>query len=50
MFKKIGKPIIDSCLLGFNSTIFAYGQTGSGKSHTIQGKLDDPDERGILPR
>ena len=35
MFKKIGKPIVDSCLQGYNSTIFAYGQTGSGKTHTI---------------
>ena len=25
MFEKIGKPIVDSCLQGYNSTIFAYG-------------------------
>jgi kinesin family protein 15 len=60
MFKKIGKPIVDSCLQGYNSTIFAYGQTGSGKTHTIQGMSntesareanhDVTDERGLLPR
>lgn len=37
MFRKLGKPIVDFCLQGYNSTIFAYGQTGSGKTHTIQG-------------
>lgn len=37
MFKQIGKPIVDSCLQGYNSTLFAYGQTGSGKTFTIQG-------------
>ena len=25
LFKKIGKPIVDSCIQGYNSTIFAYG-------------------------
>ena len=35
VFKKIGKPIVDSCIQGYNSTIFAYGQTGSGKTFTI---------------
>ena len=38
MFQRLGKPIVDFCLQGYNSTIFAYGQTGSGKTHTIQGK------------
>lgn len=37
LFDKIAKPIADSCLLGYNGTIFAYGQTGSGKTFTIQG-------------
>lgn len=35
MFKKIGVQMIDSCIQGYNSTIFAYGQTGSGKTFTI---------------
>jgi len=37
LFEKIAKPIADSCLEGYNGTIFAYGQTGSGKTFTIQG-------------
>lgn len=35
---------------GYNGTIFAYGQTGSGKSFTMQGLLDPPSQRGIIPR
>lgn len=33
----IAQPITDSCLQGYNGTIFAYGMTGSGKTFTIQG-------------
>ena len=29
--KVIGRPIVDNCLAGYNSTVIAYGQTGSGK-------------------
>jgi len=58
VFRNVAKPIIDSCLAGYNGTIFAYGQTGSGKTFTMQG----PEEsihaqsgdirqlRGIMPR
>ncbi len=35
---------------GYNGTIFAYGQTGSGKSFTMQGVVDPPSQRGIIPR
>ena len=31
IFDCCGKPIVDSCLSGYNGTIFCYGQTGSGK-------------------
>lgn len=41
--------IIESCLEGFNGTIFAYGQTGCGKSFTMQGKEDPPELRGVIP-
>ena len=34
---------------GFNCTIFAYGQTGTGKSHTMEGKNEPPELRGIIP-
>ena len=33
----IAKPIAESCIQGYNGTIFAYGQTGAGKTYTIQG-------------
>uniref|UniRef100_A0A4W5NLA2 Kinesin-like protein n=1 Tax=Hucho hucho TaxID=62062 RepID=A0A4W5NLA2_9TELE len=35
---------------GYNGTIFAYGQTASGKTHTMEGKLHDPNQMGIIPR
>ncbi len=37
-------------LEGFNGTIFAYGQTASGKTHTMYGTLNDPVQKGIIPR
>jgi kinesin family member 15 len=37
IFTKIAQPVADSCLMGYNGSIFAYGQTGSGKTFTIQG-------------
>lgn len=37
LFDSIARPIADSCLQGYNGSIFAYGQTGSGKTFTIQG-------------
>ncbi|KAJ1160257.1 hypothetical protein NDU88_000759 [Pleurodeles waltl] len=37
-------------LAGYNGTIFAYGQTASGKTHTMEGKLHDPQGMGIIPR
>ena len=35
---------------GFNGTVFAYGQTSSGKTHTMTGVIDDPNQRGVIPR
>uniref|UniRef100_A0A452RMA8 Kinesin-like protein n=1 Tax=Ursus americanus TaxID=9643 RepID=A0A452RMA8_URSAM len=40
----------DDVLEGYNGTIFAYGQTSSGKTHTMEGKLHDPEGMGIIPR
>eukprot|EP01062_Namystynia_karyoxenos_P052703 TRINITY_DN4231_c0_g2_i1.p1 TRINITY_DN4231_c0_g2~~TRINITY_DN4231_c0_g2_i1.p1 ORF type:complete len:929 (+),score=334.30 TRINITY_DN4231_c0_g2_i1:117-2903(+) len=42
----ISGPIIQSCMAGFNATVFAYGQTGSGKSYTMLGEGDSP---GVVP-
>mmetsp|Transcript_571 Transcript_571/g.870 ORF Transcript_571/g.870 Transcript_571/m.870 type:complete len:1572 (+) Transcript_571:427-5142(+) len=59
LFEVVGKPISNSCLTGYNGTIFAYGQTGAGKTFTIQGPFLDAGReldaskielRGLLPR
>ena len=47
IFSKIGKPIVDSALQGYNGTVLAYGQTGSGKTYTM---LGSPAEPGLIPR
>jgi len=48
------KPLIHSCLEGYNTTIFAYGQTGAGKTHTIMGDIDIGNGvgelAGVIPR
>ena len=49
IYENTAKPIVQSSLDGYNGTIFAYGQTGTGKSHTMEGKDDPPDLRGIIP-
>jgi len=49
IFDITARPIVDSCMEGYNGTIFAYGQTGTGKSHTMEGKDDPPELRGIIP-
>ena len=36
------KPIITSCVDGYNVCIIAYGQTGAGKTYTMMGTLDRP--------
>ncbi|KAK3086386.1 hypothetical protein FSP39_017725 [Pinctada imbricata] len=55
MFNMIGRNIIESCVNGYNGTIFAYGQTGSGKTFTMLGTNEEGDNfqhdlRGIIPR
>ena len=44
------KAIIDSVLNGYNGTVLAYGQTSSGKTYTMEGEVDKPAIRGIIPR
>ena len=49
VYKRIGSPVVDTALGGYNSCVFAYGQTGSGKTYTMMG--DNTDEgKGLLPR
>ena len=50
VFNQFIMPMIDSVMDGFNATVFAYGQSGSGKTHTMTGKLDIDELRGIIPR
>uniref|UniRef100_A0A3P9J347 Kinesin family member 15 n=1 Tax=Oryzias latipes TaxID=8090 RepID=A0A3P9J347_ORYLA len=54
VFNIVAKNIVESCMNGYNGTIFAYGQTGSGKTFTMLGpsELDNfTDEmRGVIPR
>lgn len=50
VFDSVAKEVIDSCLDGYNGTIFAYGQTGSGKTYTITGGVEKYVDRGLIPR
>ncbi|PVD20409.1 hypothetical protein C0Q70_18563 [Pomacea canaliculata] len=55
VFSTVGKSLIESCVSGYNATIFAYGQTGSGKTFTMLGPYGECDSfkhelRGVIPR
>ncbi|KAL8592975.1 hypothetical protein ACOMHN_017905 [Nucella lapillus] len=55
VFSAVGKLLIESCVAGYNGTIFAYGQTGSGKTFTMLGPSEESDnfkheQRGVIPR
>uniref|UniRef100_A0A8C8B1Y3 Kinesin-like protein n=1 Tax=Otus sunia TaxID=257818 RepID=A0A8C8B1Y3_9STRI len=50
IYNEIAYPLVEGVTEGYNGTIFAYGQTGSGKSFTMQGVVDPPTQRGIIPR
>ncbi|KAJ8041871.1 Kinesin-like protein KIF15 [Holothuria leucospilota] len=55
VFTAVGKRTIESCVAGYNGTIFAYGQTGSGKTFTMLGPSEKGDNfhhelRGVIPR
>jgi len=47
------KPLVNSFLKGYNTTIFAYGQTGSGKTYSMGTHGSDDrrlqEEWGIIP-
>ena len=47
VFKKMGEPLLERAMEGYNVCLFAYGQTGSGKSFTMSGTDTNP---GIIPR
>ena len=50
VFNMMVAPVVEECMQGFNCTVFAYGQTGTGKTHTMEGRIEDAEERGIIPR
>ncbi|KAI6074717.1 Kinesin-like protein KIF15 isoform X1 [Aix galericulata] len=54
VFSSVAKNIVESCMNGYNGTIFAYGQTGSGKTFTMMGPSDSENFthslRGVIPR
>ena len=50
IFDAIGKKIVNSCLDGYNGTIFGYGQSGAGKTYTLLGELNNNYNKGLLPR
>nr|CAG4715957.1 unnamed protein product [Naegleria fowleri] len=48
VFQSTAKPIVESVMDGYNGTVFCYGQTGSGKTHTMEGKPEPPELRGLI--
>ncbi|XP_071959413.1 kinesin-like protein KIF15 [Antedon mediterranea] len=54
VFNAVGRKTVESCIAGYNGTIFAYGQTGSGKTFTMMGPSEEENFehplRGVVPR
>nr|XP_055071610.1 kinesin heavy chain [Misgurnus anguillicaudatus] len=50
VYDTCAKQIVKDVLDGYNGTVFAYGQTSSGKTHTMEGKLHNSQQMGIIPR
>eukprot|EP00049_Salpingoeca_infusionum_P007204 m.117134 g.117134 ORF g.117134 m.117134 type:complete len:1509 (+) comp13624_c0_seq3:124-4650(+) len=52
VYQRMGRPLLDRCLEGYNCCLFAYGQTGSGKSFSMMGTPGTgvTVEGGVIPR
>jgi hypothetical protein len=53
VFERSGvRPLLESSLMGYNSTLFAYGPTGCGKTFSILGELSNKQQNleGLIPR
>eukprot|EP00747_Dinoflagellata_sp_TGD_P187429 gnl/TRDRNA2_/TRDRNA2_45094_c0_seq1.p1 gnl/TRDRNA2_/TRDRNA2_45094_c0~~gnl/TRDRNA2_/TRDRNA2_45094_c0_seq1.p1 ORF type:complete len:696 (-),score=76.60 gnl/TRDRNA2_/TRDRNA2_45094_c0_seq1:87-2174(-) len=50
VYRRVGKPLVDHALQGYNCCLCAYGQTGTGKTHTTIGDWSSKEQRGLLPR
>ena len=53
VYDRLGSPVVDNAMKGFNSSVIAYGQTGSGKSYSVfgpQNSLGDTEREGLIPR
>jgi hypothetical protein len=48
LFEESVVPLLDTCLEGYNATVFAYGQTGSGKSYTMGTAVSDIKQSSLL--
>jgi len=42
--------LVRSAMDGYKVCIFSYGQTGSGKTFTMEGDIDRPENKGMIPR
>ena len=51
LYETTARPVVESCLEGYNATIFAYGQTGTGKTsaRTASGKGSRSPRPGARP-
>lgn len=49
VYASVARPLVQSCLQGYDAVVFAYGQTASGKTFTLSGD-DRSGEAGIISR
>eukprot|EP00759_Apiculatamorpha_spiralis_P056179 PhF_6_TR7972/c2_g1_i2/m.12143/K17914/KIF13; kinesin family member 13 len=50
VYDRVGRPVLEQVVKGFNACVFAYGQTGSGKTYTMMGSGGGGEEQGLIPR